>query len=94
MTEHTGWRARMSTPIPDACTHCALAEATCHVVLTPELARVLRMPETKFVDQGLCNRCWNELFGNDPNWEQFVQRRERPEGITRARAMIEREEWE
>ncbi len=83
----------MSTPGADACTRCGLAEATCHVVLTPELARVLRMPETMFVDQGLCDRCWDELFGHDPNWEQFVQRWKRPREMERARAMIEREEW-
>ena len=83
----------MSTPPSGACTRCGLAQATCHVVLTPELARVLRMPETKFVDQGLCERCWEELFGHDPNWEQFVRRRERQEEMERARAMIEREVW-
>jgi hypothetical protein len=34
------------------------------------------------------------LFGHDPSWKQFVQRRERQEEMERARAMIEREEWE
>jgi hypothetical protein len=83
----------MSTPPPGTCTRCGLAEATCHVVLNPELARILRVSETKFVDQGLCDRCWDELFGNDPNWEQFVQRREWLREMERARAMIERETW-
>jgi hypothetical protein len=51
------------TPVPGTCTRCGLAghlgqmaEATCHVVPTPELARVLRVPGTKFVDQRLCDR--------------------------------------
>ena len=84
----------MSAPVPDTCTRCGLAEVTCHVVLNPELARILRVPETKFVDQGLCDRCWDELFGQDPSWKQFVQRRERQGEMERARQMIEREEWD
>ena len=45
-----------STPVSGACIRCGLAEATCHVVLTPELARVLRVSGTKVVDQRLCDR--------------------------------------
>jgi hypothetical protein len=52
------------------------------------------LSETKFVDQGLCDRCWDELFGHDPNWEHFVQRREWPREMERAQTIIEREEWE
>ena len=77
------------------CTRCGLAEATCHVVLTPEFARVLNVPETKFVDQRLCDRCWEELFGQDPIYEKFVRRWVYigPCQIDRAREMIEREAW-
>ena len=77
------------------CTRCGLADVTCHLVLSPEFARALRVPTTQFVENGLCDRCWDELFGHDPEWERFVRRRVRigPREMERAQAMIEREPW-
>ena len=85
----------MNTPPSDTCTRCGLAEATCDVLLTPAFARALRVREDKFVEQGLCERCWRELFGRDPDWERYVRRRDRvaEQQMERAQALIEREAW-
>ena len=91
----------MSTQQPEdhsdnqACSHRGMADATCHVVLTPEFARALRVSETRFVKNGLCDGCWHELFGRTADWERFVRRWVRigPQEMDQARTMIERKEW-
>jgi len=85
----------MRDPASNLCTRCGLAEATCYAVLSPDLARAFHASATQFAEQGLCDRCWSELFGAAQNWGEWVQRRVRlsePE-MERARAMIEGVDW-
>jgi hypothetical protein len=58
-------------------------------------SHALRVSETQFAEQGLCNRCWRELFGEVEDSDAWVQRRARvgERQMKRARAMIEREGW-
>jgi hypothetical protein len=67
----------MRDPASNLCTRCGLAEATCYAVLSPDLARAFHASATQFAEQGLCDRCWSELFGEARNHGEWVQHRVR-----------------